>query len=306
MRIRSFRDLLAAARAATMPRVAVVRCAEGFVLRAAVAAYRHGVAEPILIGDTEAARRRAAELGLDISPFEQVDADDDAAALDAAIGMYKASEAALLMKGLISTATLLKAVLHKDKGVPPKGILSHVALFERPGSGRLMALTDAGVNIKPNLQRKAEIVRNAVSVLRALGVRTPRVAMLAATEKVNFPAMPATLDADLIAKMSAQGEFGPALVAGPLQLDIAVSPRAARVKGYSHPVAGRADILCVPDIESGNVLYKSLSSFSACDMAGIVAGSSVPMVVASRGDSERSKLFSLALGTYLSRCPDIS
>lgn len=308
LRIRRLSDLVLACRELStgpgrrMPRVAVVRCAEGFVLRAAKAAWRSGVAEPVLIGDMAAARKRAGELDLNISHFESIDVPDDQAALDAALALYKAGQAQLLMKGLISTSALLKAVLDKEKGLPPKGVLSHVALFERPGSGRLMCLTDAGVNIKPNLQRKAEIVRNAVGVMRTLGMKRPRIAMLAATEKVNFPAMPATLDADLIAKMAEQGEFGPALAAGPISLDIAVSPRAARVKGYTHPVAGRADILCVPDIESGNVLYKSLSTFSGADMAGIVAGSEAPIVVPSRGDPDRTKLFSIALAAWLAAC----
>ena len=164
-----------------------------------------------------------------------------------------------------------------------------------------MLLTDAGVNIRPNLQRKMDILKNAMAVARALSIRQPRAAILAATEKVNFPAMPATLDADLLAKMGAAGEFGAALVAGPMALDVAVSPRSARIKGVDNPVAGRADILVAPDIECGNVLYKSLNTFSRAEMAGIVVGSGVPMVVPSRGDSDRSKLSSLALAAYLAK-----
>ncbi len=301
-RPRSLRELVRACKEmGGLPRVAVVRPSDGFVLRAAVAAFEHGVAEPVLVGDLGAARAKARELGLNLSPFEAIDAQDDQEALFAALGLYKAGQVSLLMKGLISTASLLKAVLDKERGLPTQGILSHVALFRRPGHKRLMILTDAGVNIKPNLQRKAEIVRNAVNTLRALGVKIPRVAMLAATEKVNFPAMPATLDADLVAKMGAAGEFGAALVAGPMALDVAVSIRAARIKGVDHPVAGRADILCVPDIESGNVLYKSLNTFSGAEMAGIVVGCDAPIVVPSRGDSERSKLSSLALASYLAQ-----
>jgi phosphate butyryltransferase len=303
VRIRRLRDLVAAcARRSSPPRVAVVRCAEGYVLKAAVAAHAKGVAEPILIGDMAKARETAARLGLSLARFRAVEASDDDTALTAALALFKAGEAQLIMKGLISTARLLRAVLDKETGIPARGALSHVAVFERPGTrggGRLMCLTDPGVNIRPNLQRKADIVRNALSVMRALGVTRPRVAMLAATEKVNFPAMPATLDADLISTMARQGEFGDALVAGPMALDIAVSARAARVKGYEHPVAGRADILCVPDIESGNVLYKSLSTFMQADMAGVVMGSQAPIVVPSRGDSDRTKLYSIALGAYL-------
>jgi phosphate butyryltransferase len=201
----------------------------------------------------------------------------------------------------VPTATLLRAVLDRELGAAPKGILSHVTLFEEPGSGRLMLLTDPAVNIRPNLQRKVEIVRNAVAVARRLGMARPRVAMLAATEKVNFPAMPATLDADLLAKMGAQGEFGDARVAGPMALDVALSAQAAAFKGVDNDVAGHADILVAPDIESGNVLYKSLSTLLGLDMAGVVVGSRVPVVVPSRGDSPRTKLLSLALAAFLAR-----
>lgn len=304
-RLRSLRELVKACRdLGDPPRVAVVRPSDGFVLRAALAARRHGVAEPVLVGDMEATRAKAKALGLDISALRAVDAQNDQEALFAALSLFKSGEVGLLMKGLVSTASLLKAVLDKERGVPPQGILSHLALFRKPGARRLMILTDPGVNIRPNLQRKAEIVRNALSVMRALGVARPRVAVLAAVDTVNFPAMPATLDADLLAKMGQAGEFGEALVAGPMALDVAVSPRSARIKGVDNPVAGRADILVVPDIECGNVLYKSLNTFSRAEMAGIVVGSGVPMVVPSRGDSDRSKLSSLALAAYLAKTKD--
>ncbi len=302
MRIKRLRDLITACRGARpLPRVAVVRCAEAFVMRSAVAAFERGIAEPVFIGDMQAARSRAAQVGLDLSRFESHDAADDDDALRLALALYRAGEAGLIMKGLVSTGRLLKAVLDKITGVPPQGVLSHVALFERPGTGRLMLLTDAGVNIRPNLQRKAEIVQNAVNVMRRLGIARPRVALLAATEQVNYPAMPATLDADLLTRMAAEGRFGTALAAGPMALDVAVSLRAARIKRVANPVAGRADILCVPDIESGNVLYKSLTSFGRAPMAGVVTGSQVPMVVPSRGDGERSRLFSIALAAFLAR-----
>lgn len=302
MPIRSLRDLVAACRRQPrLPKVAVVRCADGFLLRAGVLAFERGVAEPVFVGDMAAARTKAKALGLDLGRFQTLDVDDDEAALAASLGLYRAGEVSLLMKGLVSTAQLLKAVLNKETGAPPQGILSHVALFERPGSRRLMLLTDAGVNIRPNLQRKVEIVKNALAVARALGLKRPRVAMLAATEKVNYPAMPATLDADLLGKMAEQGEFGEARVAGPLALDVAVSPRAARIKEVDNAVAGRADILCAPDIESGNVLYKSLNSLLGLEIASVVVGSRVPMVVPSRGDTERSKLYSLALAAFLAR-----
>jgi len=164
-----------------------------------------------------------------------------------------------------------------------------------------MLLTDAGVNIRPNLQRKMDILKNAIGVARALGIQQPRAAILAATEKVNFPAMPATLDADLLSKMAADGVFGDALVAGPLALDLAVSKASALLKGVDNPVAGHADILLTPDIESGNILHKALSTLLNIPIASVVVGSSAPVVVPSRGDSQRSTLTSIALAVYLAQ-----
>jgi phosphate butyryltransferase len=285
------------------PRLAIARSGDAFALEAALNAYAAGLVEPVLIGDLAATRRIARELAMNISALRQVQMPDDVSAVREAVRMYRDREADLIMKGGVSTSTLLKAVLDKDHGVPPQGILSHVTVFENPGTGKLMLLSDAAVNIRPNLQRKVEIVRNALSVARRLGMTQPRVAMLAATEKVNYPAMPATLDADLIARMGAEGTFGDTRVAGPMALDIALSSRAAAGKNVDNPVAGRADILITPDIESGNVLYKSLNTLLGLDIAGVVVGSPVPVVVPSRGDSTRSKYLSIALAVFLGRRP---
>lgn len=310
-RLRCLDDMVRAVMGAgARPRVAIAPCAEGFVLRAGLAAAGRGLAEPIFLGHRGRAMELAAERGLDLTPYEFVDCPDDAQAVLGAVELFRQGRAQLIMKGLVSTSVVLKAVLNKEAGlVPEGGILSHVAVFDAPGRGAdpnsdgagLMLLTDAGVNIRPTLQRKVEILRNALAVARALGIQVPRAAMLAATEKVNYPAMPATLDADLVAKMAEQGEFGSALVAGPLAFDLAVSPQAAALKGITHPVAGHADILCAPDIESGNILYKTMSSLMNMTMASVVVGSRVPVVVPSRGDSEHSKFASIALAAYLAQ-----
>jgi len=302
-RLASLEQLVRAVKArGRPPRVAIAPCAEEFVLRAAAHAAAEGLAEPVFLGDLARTRAVAERLGLDLGAFECLDCPDDAQAVALAVDQFRQGRAQLIMKGLVSTSTVLKAVLVKDAGlVPEGGILSHVTVFDAPGRGqqRLMLLTDAGVNIRPTLQRKVEILRNALAVARRLGLAQPRAAMLAATEKVNYPAMPATLDADIIAKMAGTGEFGDALVAGPLALDLAVSPGAAAMKGVSSPVAGRADILCTPDIESGNILYKTLTSLMDMTLASVVVGSRVPVVVPSRGDSEHSKFASIALAAYL-------
>lgn len=280
-------------------RVAIAPCAESFVLRAAVQAAAEGVAEPVLVGDPDATRRVAEADGLDISAFRMIDQPDPEQAVRTAVELYRRGEAGLIMKGLIATATLLKAVLDKEHGVPPEGVLSHVTVFDNPLDGRATFLSDAGVNIKPNLLRKVDILKNALSVARALGVERPRAALLAATEKVNYPAMPSTLDADVISKMAAAGEFGEADVQGPLSLDLALSPVSARCKGMEGPVAGRADVLITPDIEAGNVLYKTLNTLCGATLASVVVGSKVPVVVPSRADTELSKFHSIALAAYL-------
>ena len=276
-------------------KLAVAACAEGFVLRACVEAHSKGIAEPILVGDIELAEKMAEERGLDISAFEKHNITDPAEAVAKCIELVKSGHASAIMKGKVNTDVLLRGILNKETGMPPKGVLSHVGLFNSPTDDRLMLITDAGINIAPNMQRKVDIVKNALRVAKVLKIEEPKVAMLAATEKVIYPAMPATLDAQMVAKMAEQGEFGDAKVAGPFALDLAVSMRAVECKGVDNPVAGRADILVAPDIESGNILYKSLTALMNMDMAGIVAGSEVPIVLPSRGDTDRTKFYSIAL-----------
>ncbi len=284
------------------PKVAIAPCAEEFVIRSALAAFEEGIAEPIFIGNLKKTEAVVKEHNLNISGFDFYEENDDTLAVAKAVLLFKEGKAALIMKGLVSTSVVLKAILNKETGVPPKGIISHVTVFESPDLDRLIVMTDAGVNIKPNLQRKADILRNALQVARKLGIEKPKAAILAATEKVNYPAMPATLDADILSKMSSEGAFGDAIVAGPLALDLALSPAAAALKGITNPVAGFADILCTPDIESGNILYKALTTIAGKSMASVVIGSDVPVVVPSRGDSDRSKFISIALACYLANC----
>jgi phosphate butyryltransferase len=312
----SLDDIIQAARAESRkPRLAIAPCAERFVLRAALLAAERGLVTPVFIGHRERACAAAENLCSNFADFEFVDCPDDTEAVALAVDYFRTGRAQLVMKGLVPTATLLKAVLAKDAGlVVPGGILSLVSVFDAPPppqrsdgpatptAPRLMLLTDAGVNIRPNLQRKVDIIKNALGVARALHITRPRVAVLAATEKVNFPAMPATLDADLLSKMAEDGAFGDALVAGPLALDLAVSPRTAALKRVTNPVAGHADILVTPDIESGNILYKALTCFLDTPMASVVVGSKVPVVVPSRGDSEQTKLASIALAVHLAQC----
>ncbi|PSL41120.1 phosphate butyryltransferase [Planomicrobium soli] len=204
------------------------------------------------------------------------------------------NESNVLMKGHISTAVLLKAVLNPDFGLRTGSVLSHVAAFEIQGFDRLIFVTDAGMNITPDLQQKAQIIQNAVQIARSVGVDLPIVAPLAAVEVVN-PNMQATLDAAALTAMNRRGQITDCIVDGPLALDNAVSLEAAGHKGIQGDTAGRADILLVPNIESGNILYKSLVYFSNAKVGGVIAGAKAPIVLTSRADSAESKLFSLAL-----------
>ncbi|WP_319779264.1 phosphate acyltransferase [Maridesulfovibrio sp.] len=300
MTITSLDEIITAVRSHNRPaRVAIAPCAEEFVIRSALTAHKEGIAEPVFIGNREKACSVAESNGLSIEGFEFYEENDDVKAVAAAVSLFREGKADLIMKGLVSTSVVLKAILNKQTGVPPKGIISHVSVFESSVSKRLILLTDAGVNIKPNLQRKADILRNALDVARKLGIEKPKAAILAATEKVNYPAMPATLDADILAKMGAEEAFGDAVVAGPLALDLAISQTAASCKGIDNPVAGCADILLAPEIESGNILYKALATIADKTMASVVVGCDVPIVVSSRGDSDSSKFHSIALACYL-------
>lgn len=300
MTLTSLESIVEAVRKKRRPaRVAIAPCAEEFIIRSALAAHNEGIAEPIFIGDRARTLAVAAKHGLDIDGLEFHEENDDKQAVSVAVSYFKEGRADLIMKGLISTSVVLKAILNKQTGIATKGIISLVSAFEAPTGDRLVLLTDPGVNIKPNLQRKADILRNALEVARKLGIEKPKAAILAATEKVNYPAMPATLDADILSKMSAEGAFGDAIVAGPLALDLAISSTAAQCKGIENVVVGCADILLTPEIESGNILYKALTTIAGKTMASVVVGSEVPIVVASRGDSDSSKFNSMALASYL-------
>lgn len=284
-------------------RVAVAACAEPNVLTAVLEARDRGIAIPLLYGDMDEVANIVRERGLSLGDCMTVHEPVPARAVQLAVDAVRSGAADVLMKGLVNTDVLMRVVLNRASGLSAGGVLSHVAVCSLPdalsGGQRLVCITDAAVNISPNMERKLEIVRNAIGVARGLGIACPRVAMLAATEKIMLPAMPATLDAQLVARMAEQGEFGEALVAGPMALDVAISPEIAARKGVSHPVAGRADILCAPDIESGNILYKALSTLAHVELAGVLTGTTAPVVVPSRGDTPRSKLLSLALAAYL-------
>jgi len=295
----SIRDVHARAKRGT-PRTIAVACPhDDDVLLSLDRASAAGLVRPLLVGRRAAIESLCEKLGLrDFRP-EIVDCSDDAAAVELAVRKVRSGEAHMLMKGLVSTGTFLKGVLNKEFGLRQRPLLSHVALFEAADPERLVIFTDVAMNIAPDLSQKAQILENAVGLAHTLGVERPKVAVIAAVETVN-PEMPATVDAAALAKMADRGQIKGCIVDGPLALDNALSVEAARHKGIASPVAGVADVLLLPDIEAGNVLYKILGLAKVWPMAAVVVGASAPVVLTSRADSDETKFNSIALAAAIS------
>lgn len=296
--IRNFKEVLEIA-VQRGPKTIAVACADDAeVLVAVEGARKAGIAEAILVGDLDKIDALCAELDIPAELYERVDVKDMAEASLKAVSLVSSGKADILMKGLVDTSILLKAVLDKEVGLRTGNVLSHVAVFDVKGYDRLFFITDAAMSIAPDLETKKQILENAVKAAQALDIDCPKVAVVCAKEKVN-PKMPCTLDAEALQKMNEAGEIKGCIVGGPFALDNAVSKKAAEHKGVTHPGAGEADILLVPDIEAGNVLYKALVFFAETRNAGILVGTKAPVVLTSRADSDETKLNSIALGVLM-------
>jgi phosphate butyryltransferase len=322
--VRTIGDLPEAAREALAvsgreaPRIAVAAAEERAVLAALVQAARQGLARPVLIGDPaaiRAARRAAAgktggetepgEPGMEIQDWEIIEEDKPAAAAVRAVELVRDGGADMVMKGLVPSAVFLRAALRRDMGLNPGSsksgrgggpLVSHASVVEAPGYHKLFIISDCALNIAPALAEKAAILRNALELARRLGIPLPKAAVLAGIEQVNPERMPCTADAAILTQMWRRGQLGPScMVDGPLALDNAVSAEAARTKGIDSPVAGDADILIVPDIEAGNIFYKSLTCLGGAKTAGLILGTRAPVILTSRADSAETKAASIAL-----------
>ena len=258
-----------------------------------------GLVRPLLAGQRAIIEPLRERLGLSRLPADVVECASDVEAVEVAVRRVAGGEAHMLMKGLVSTAVFLKGVLNKEWGLRSRPLLSHVAVFELGDPGRLVLVTDVAMNIAPDVAQKAQILENAVELAHRLGIERPRVAVLAAVETVSAD-MPATVDAAVLAKMADRGQITGCVVDGPLALDNALLAEAARHKGITGPVAGCADILLVPDIEAGNVLYKALGLLARLPVAAVVVGASAPVVLTSRADSDEAKFNSIALAAAIS------
>jgi phosphate butyryltransferase len=295
-----FHQLMAQARNAVPLSLAVAHPCDGPSLIGAVEAAQAGLISPILVGPQAKIRAVAKEAGIDIDAYRIADAPHSAAAAALAVELVRRGEADALMKGSLHSDELLHAVLDKTAGLRTGRRLSHVFVMDAPSYPRPLLITDAAVNIAPDLDTKKDIIQNAIELAHALGTPLPRVAILAAVEMVN-PNMPSTLDAAALCKMADRGQITGGLVDGPLAFDNAVSMAAAKEKGIVSPVAGQADILVAPDLESGNMLAKQLSFLAGADAAGVVLGARAPIILTSRADSVRTRLASCAIACILAR-----
>ncbi len=263
-------------------------------LNAVVEAARQKIIRPVLVGDKEKTFGMAEILNLDLSRFEFIQADTPLEAVEASVRLVHDRKADVLMKGKVGTSDMLKFVLNKEFGLRTGNLLSHFAYFEVETYHKLIAVTDVAMNIAPNLTEKIGILNNAVQVLNRLGISKPKVAVLGAVEKVNT-AMNATTDAALLSKMNQRDQILNCIVDGPLAFDNAVSSESARHKEIKSEVAGDTDLLLMPDIEVGNVLYKTLVFFARAKVASMIVGASAPIVLTSRSDSEQAKFDSILL-----------
>jgi len=292
------RQLLDYARPLGAIRVAVVHPCDESSLGGAIDAWRAGLIEPVLIGPRAKLEAVAKEAGFDLTGLAIEDVPHSHAAAQRAVELAATCKVDALMKGSLHTDELMTAVVDADSGLRTKRRISHCFLMQTPAYPRPFVITDAAINIAPTLEEKADIVRNAIDLAQVIGVEQPRVAILAAVETVN-PRMPATLDAAALCKMADRGQIAGAVLDGPLAFDNAVSAAAARIKGIVSPVAGQADVLVVPDLESGNMLAKQLEYLGGAASAGIVIGAKVPIVLTSRADSRESRMASCAVALLL-------
>ena len=271
------------------------------VLLAVKDACEMNIIKAILIGEEEKIRKIANEIKFDLTDVEVINECDLKLCAEKAVKLVSSGKADYVMKGLLDTSIILKEVLNKEYGLRTDSLLSHVMIYEVPSYHKLLILTDGGMNINPDVSQKKKIVDNAIKAAKSLGIDTVKVACLAAKEKVN-PKMQATLDADELKTMCKDGMFGKgAIVEGPIAFDLAMSEEACKIKGYESEVGGDADILLVPNIETGNGIGKALTYMANAKSAGIIMGAKAPVVLVSRADTHESKLYSIAYGAIAAK-----
>jgi phosphate acetyltransferase len=289
-----YKKLLAAAKKVQPATTIVVYPSDESSLRAVVEAAMAGIIKPILVGPAKKIQEVAAKHDLDIKGMEIVDAPDGEASAAKAVELIHAGRGEMLMKGSLHTDELMRSVTAKVGGLRTDRRISHVFIMDVPGHADTLFITDAAINIFPDLDTKRDIIQNAVDLFNQVGLGTPRVAILSAVETVTAK-IPSTIEAAALCKMADRGQITGAIVDGPFAFDNAIDKEAARIKGIKSPVAGQAQILVVPDLEAGNMLAKNLIFLARADSAGLVLGARVPIILTSRADSLRARMASCAI-----------
>jgi len=279
-------------------RIAVVQAYDPDALEALLEAERLGLAEPVLVGPRARIESAARQVGYALRDDAIVEAASEDEAIRTAIRLVRGGEADLLMKGKVTTASLIRGVLDRDSGLRTGRLLSQVIVFEVPGFDRLMLMTDAAVNIAPTLAEKADLCRNAIEVAHAIGIDVPNVVLLAALEFVN-PQMPATVDAAALVQMNRRGQISGAFLEGPLALDVPLSRFAADRKAIESPVVEATDVFIAPSIEAANILFRAITYFAGGRSGGIIVGAGVPLILLSRAEPPETKVHSIAIAILL-------
>lgn len=292
-------DLVDIAREKNTRRLAVAAAEDKAVLEAVQQAHQQQIIHPVLVGDKEKIETLGKEIGLNFDTIEIVDNKKGGSeSAKIAVSLIREGKADVLMKGMVSTGPLLKAVLDKENGLRKGGTLSHVAFFESQFYHKLLGVTDAAMNVAPEFDEKVSILKNAVEAFHKLGIKKPKAAVVGAVETVN-PKMEATVHAAMLKTMNTRNQIKGCVVDGPLAIDNAVSKEAAEHKGIKSEVAGDCDIILTPDIEAGNILYKSLNFLGGATAAAVIMGATVPVVLTSRSDNKQSKMLSIALAAAM-------
>ncbi len=292
-------ELTEKAKSKTRRKIAVAAAEDEPVLKALKTAVEEGIVTPILVGKKTEIERIAKSIDFDLSGIEIINNEKSpAVSAQLAVAEVKKGNAEALMKGFVSTGTLLKAVLDKENGLRKGGVLSHVAFFESPYYHKLLCVTDVAMNIAPDFDTKVAILNNAVEACHRIGIENPKVAVIAAVETVN-PKMEATIHAAMLKTMSDRKQITGCIIDGPLAIDNAVDKHAAEHKGIVSEVAGDCDVILVPDIEAGNMFYKALNFLGGASTAAVIMGAAVPIVLTSRSDTDKTKMLSVALAAAM-------
>jgi phosphate butyryltransferase len=292
MTLKKLSALVDIARKKPVKKLVIAAAEDEQVFIASMKAMAKNIASPVFVGDKQKITGLATKLNINPSGLEIINNKDQAGSCEIACQLISEGKADIIMKGLVNSSIFLKALLNKKYSLLKDSVLSHLAIFETPFYSKLLGVTDAAMNISPGIRNKAEIIKNAVKAFHKLGVGCPKVAILSATERIN-PKIKATVHASKLKMMNSRGKISNCVIDGPLALDNAISKAAAIHKGIESEVAGDADILLTPDLNSGNILYKSLNFLGGAVSAGILLGASVPVVLTSRSDSDESKFMSI-------------